>query len=121
MQIRFTDVTAESGELGSGYGMGVAIGDIDNDGYPDLYVMNLGNNQLLRNNGDGSFSDVTKLAGVDDPRWSTSAVFLDYDKDGRRESFTGLAANRYHRIEYGRGRPARVRRDAVRHRRRRAR
>lgn len=87
MQIRFTDVTAESGELGSGYGMGVAVGDIDNDGYPDLYVMNLGNNQLLRNNGDGSFSDVTKLAGVDDPRWSTSAVFLDYDKDGWQDLY----------------------------------
>ena len=82
MQIRFTDVTAESGELGSGYGMGVATGDIDNDGDTDLYVMNLANNQLLRNNGDGTFSDVTRLAGVDDPRWSTSAVFLDYDKDG---------------------------------------
>lgn len=87
IQIRFTDVTAESGELGSGYGMGVATGDIDNDGDTDLYVMNLANNQLLRNNGDGTFSDVTRLAGVDDPRWSTSAVFLDYDKDGWQDLY----------------------------------
>ncbi|MCZ6762886.1 MAG: VCBS repeat-containing protein, partial [Gammaproteobacteria bacterium] len=70
--VRFTDVTEESGELGTGYGMGVATGDINNDGYTDLYVMNLENNQLLLNNGDGTFSDVTVAAGVDDPRWSTS-------------------------------------------------
>lgn len=85
--IRFTDVTTESGELGTGYGMGVATGDINNDGFTDLYVMNLDNNQLLLNNGDGSFSDVTALAGVDDPRWSTSAVFLDYDKDGWQDLY----------------------------------
>ncbi|MCH9026218.1 MAG: CRTAC1 family protein [Proteobacteria bacterium] len=85
--IRFTDVTEESGELGTGYGMGVATGDINNDGFPDLYVMNLDNNQLLLNNGDGSFSDVTASAGVDDPRWSTSAVFLDYDKDGWQDLY----------------------------------
>ncbi len=85
--IRFTDVTAESGTLGTGYGMGVATGDINNDGYTDLYVMNLENNQLLLNNGDGTFSDFTESAGVDDPRWSTSAVFLDYDKDGWQDLY----------------------------------
>ena len=85
--IRFTDVTEESGELGTGYGMGVATGDINNDGFTDLYVMNLDNNQLLLNNGDGSFSDITASAGVDDPRWSTSAVFLDYDKDGWQDLY----------------------------------
>ncbi|MCH8896466.1 MAG: VCBS repeat-containing protein, partial [Proteobacteria bacterium] len=85
--VRFTDVTEESGELGTGYGMGVATGDINNDGYTDLYVMNLENNQLLLNNGDGTFSDVTVAAGVDDPRWSTSAVFLDYDKDGWQDLY----------------------------------
>lgn len=80
--VRFTDVTSRSGIKGFGYGMGVATGDIDNDGWVDLYVTNLGSNQLLRNNRDGTFVDITKSSGADDPRWSTSAAFLDYDRDG---------------------------------------
>ena len=71
----------------TGYGMGAATGDIDNDGWVDLYVTALGANQLLRNNGDGTFTDVTARSGTDDPRWSTSATFFDYDRDGWLDLF----------------------------------
>jgi hypothetical protein len=81
-KLRFTDVTEQAGVGHIGYGMGAAVGDIDNDGDVDLYVTNFGSNILYRNNGNGSFTDVTREAGVDDPRWSTSAAFLDYDRDG---------------------------------------
>jgi hypothetical protein len=81
-KLRFTDVTEKSGIVANGYGMGVAIGDINNDGRPDLYVTNLGSNQMFINNGDGTFADVTKKTGSDDTRWSASAAFFDYDRDG---------------------------------------
>lgn len=87
--LRFTDVTEEAGIDAPGYGMGVAVGDIDNDGWADLYVTNYLNNQMWRNNGDGTFSDVTAEAGTDDPRWSVSASFLDYDKDGLLDLYVG--------------------------------
>src|ERR1041384_3189503 len=80
--LRFTDVTEASGILANGYGMGVAVGDINNDGRPDLYLTNLGHNQMYLNQGDGKFVDVTKQSGTDDERWSTSACFFDYDRDG---------------------------------------
>ncbi len=67
--------------------MGVATGDYDNDGDTDLYVTALGPNTLYRNNGNGTFSDVTAAAGVDDPRWSTAATFVDYDRDGDLDLF----------------------------------
>jgi hypothetical protein len=86
-RLRFTDVTAASGIDGTGYGMGVATGDYDNDGDVDLYITNLGSNQLYRNRGDGTFEDVTSKAGVDDPRWSTCAAFVDYDRDGDLDLF----------------------------------
>ena len=79
---RFTDVTERSGAGIVGTGMGVAAGDVDNDGWIDLYITALGSNHLLRNNGDGTFSDVTAKTRTDDPRWSTSATFFDYDNDG---------------------------------------
>ena len=79
----FTDVTAVAGVGNAGnYGQGVACGDYDNDGYPDLYVTNFGTNVLYHNNGDGTFSDVTQKAGVADTLWSSSATFLDYNRDG---------------------------------------
>lgn len=74
--LKFVDVTEESGILSTGYGMGVASGDVNNDGYPDLYITNLGSNQLFLNKGDGHFEDVTGKSGADDPKWSTSASFL---------------------------------------------
>ncbi len=80
--LRFTDVTEKSGIVAGGYGMGVAVGDINNDGWPDLYITNLGSNQMYLNKGDGTFVDVTKKSGTDDPRWSTGAAFFDYDRDG---------------------------------------
>jgi len=80
--LSFTDVTQKSGIVATGYGMGAAVGDINNDGLPDLYLSNLGSNQMYLNKGDGKFVDVTKESGTDDPRWSTSASFFDYDRDG---------------------------------------
>ena len=80
--LHFTDVTEKSGIVAAGYGMGAAVGDINNDGWPDLYLTNLGSNQMYLNKGDGTFVDVTKKSGTDDSRWSTSAAFLDYDRDG---------------------------------------
>lgn len=86
-ELRFIDVTEKAGLQDAGYGMGVAIGDYDNNGFPDFYLTNLGSNVLYRNNGDGTFTDVTEDAGVDDQRWSTSAAFFDYDKDGDLDLF----------------------------------
>src|SRR5262245_40386281 len=86
-QLRFLDVTHQAGLDYEGYGMGVAVGDYDNDGDLDLYVTHFGPNVLYRNNGNGTFTDVTREAGVDDPRWSASAAFLDYDRDGDLDLF----------------------------------
>jgi hypothetical protein len=83
----FTDVTVKAGLQGEGYGMGVAVGDFDNDGFPDLYVTAVGHNILYHNNGDGTFTDVTKVAGVGGSGWSTGAMFVDYDRDGLLDLF----------------------------------
>jgi enediyne biosynthesis protein E4 len=85
----YTDVTAAAGLSRSGnqYGMGVATGDYDSDGFTDLYVTNFGANALYRNNGDGTFRDVTAEAGVAAGGWSASAGFFDYDNDGRLDLF----------------------------------
>ena len=78
----YTDVTAKAGVGGRGWGMGCAVGDYDNDGWPDLYVTCVNGNILYHNNHDGTFSDVTEHARLKDGRWSTSAAFVDYDRDG---------------------------------------
>jgi len=86
----FTDVTQQAGLANAGdgnYGMGVAVGDYDNDGYPDLFVTNYGKNILYHNNGDGTFTDVTAKAGVAGGGWSVSAGFFDYDNDGKLDLF----------------------------------
>jgi hypothetical protein len=81
LALSFVDVTEKSGIEASGYGMGVAAGDHDGDGWVDLYVTNYGPNQLLRNRGDGTFEDVTERSGTGDPLWGTSASFVDLDGD----------------------------------------
>jgi len=78
----FEDVTEKAGLQGAGYGMGVAVGDYNNDGFEDLYVTAYGGNKLYRNNGDGTFTDVTEKAGVGGSGWSTSAAWVDLDQDG---------------------------------------
>jgi enediyne biosynthesis protein E4 len=83
----FTDVTVKAGLQGDGYGMGAAVADYDNDGWPDLYVTGVGSNILYHNNGDGTFTDVTEKAGVAGAGWSAGALFLDYDRDGRLDLF----------------------------------
>jgi hypothetical protein len=88
LEPRFVDVTATSGiAAATGYGMGVATGDYDNDGWTDIYVTNVGPNQLWRNQGDGTFRDATAEAGVGDPLWGTSAVFADLDGDGWQDLY----------------------------------
>jgi hypothetical protein len=78
----FEDVTARAGLQGVGYGMGVAVGDYDNDGFEDLYVTAYGGNRLYHNNGNGTFTDVTLTAGVAGSGWSTAAAWVDLDGDG---------------------------------------
>jgi len=85
-----TDVTEAAGLSNAGagnYGMGVAVGDYDNDGYPDLFVTSYGKNILYHNNGDGTFTDVTAKAGVAGGGWSASAGFFDSDNDGHLDLF----------------------------------
>ena len=83
----FTDVTEKAGVGGNAYGMGVAAGDYDGDGFPDLYVTQYARSILYHNNGDGTFTDVTAKAGVEAPGWGTSAVWFDYDNDGKLDLF----------------------------------
>ncbi|MEE2790881.1 MAG: CRTAC1 family protein [Acidobacteriota bacterium] len=86
----FTDVASGSGLQASGYGTGIATGDIDNDGWVDLYLTGFGRNQMFRNNGDGTFNDVSVRSGTgDSASWGVSASFLDYDRDGWLDLFVG--------------------------------
>ncbi|HVG35128.1 MAG TPA: CRTAC1 family protein [Pyrinomonadaceae bacterium] len=83
----FTDVTDVAGVAGGEFGMGVAAGDYDADGWQDIYVSNYGRNYLYHNNGNGTFTDVAEKAGVSAMGWSTCAVWFDYDNDGRLDLF----------------------------------
>ncbi len=102
----FTDVTDKAGLGDVGWGMGVATGDYDNDGFEDIYVTCLGSNHLFKNNGNGTFTDVTQKAGVDDQRWSTGAAFVDYDNDGKLDLFVAnyVDFDVNHLPEFGKGR-----------------
>jgi hypothetical protein len=83
----FADVTEKAGLAGNAYGMGVAVGDYDGDGLPDIYLTQYPHSILFHNNGDGTFTDVTAKAGVAAPGWATSAVWFDYDNDGLLDLF----------------------------------
>jgi len=89
----FTDVTEKAGLSGAGYGSGVAVGDYDNDGWPDLFLANVTGNQLFHNNGDGTFTDVTAKAGMEGAKldgkkmWAVGAGWLDYNNDGLLDLF----------------------------------
>jgi hypothetical protein len=93
----YTDVTSRAGVTGRGWAMGCAVGDYDNDGWPDIYVLCLSGNILYRNNHDGSFADMTEKAGLRDGKWSTSAAFVDYDRDG----YLDLYVSHYSRFNPG--------------------
>src|SRR6266404_474502 len=110
----FTDVTATAGVGNERWGFGVAVGDYDNDGWPDMYVTNYGKNRLYHNNHDDTFTDVAETAGVAVGGWSTGATFGDFDGDGRLDLYVagyvkfdvdntpvpGTAATRYDNCEY---------------------
>ena len=90
----FTDVTEKAGLAGTGFDIGAAVGDYDNDGFPDLFVVGVHSNTLYHNNGDGTFTDVTKKAGLDKsndpefgPLWSEAAVWVDVNNDGLLDLF----------------------------------
>jgi hypothetical protein len=91
--LTFTDVTDKAGVGGKGFGIGAAVGDYDNDGWPDLYVVNVDGNLLFHNNGDGTFTDVTATAGVSGgvfygkKMWSSAAAWVDYNNDGLLDLF----------------------------------
>jgi enediyne biosynthesis protein E4 len=84
---RFTDVSDSAGISNSMRGMGLAVGDYNNDGWPDMYVTGFGASVLYRNNGNGTFSNVTGNSGVNNGLWGTSAAFFDYDKDGHLDLY----------------------------------
>ncbi len=107
----FTDVTERADVPGNAYGMGVAVGDYDGDGWPDLYVTQYPHSILYHNNGDGTFSDVTAKAGLSAPGWGTSAVWFDYDNDGRLDLFV------CHFVEFSKelNKPCGVHEDGRRH------
>jgi hypothetical protein len=106
----FTDVTEKAGVRGSGYGMGAAVGDFDNDGFEDLLVTNFGSVILYRNNGNGTFTDITQKSGLRTEGWMSSAGFFDYDNDGKLDLFIcryvdwNFSKNKYcgSRVEGGR-------------------
>jgi hypothetical protein len=96
----FTDVTRESKLVNEGWGVGVTVGDYNNDGFRDVFITNFGTNVLFRNNGDGTFTDVTREAGLQGGNWSTGCAWGDYDRDGRLD----LYVSRY--VDFDRSRIA---------------
>ncbi|HXH26038.1 MAG TPA: CRTAC1 family protein [Vicinamibacterales bacterium] len=101
---RFADVTAASGlDRRRGWAMGVCVADVNNDGFPDAYLTALGPNVLWKNNGNGTFTDVTSRAGVDDARWGTSCAFGDYDLDGDVDLYVANYVQFDHRLIPPRG------------------
>jgi hypothetical protein len=92
--LHFTDVTEQSGINANQYGLGVAAADVDNDGWVDLLLTNFGTNELFHNNGDGTFTDVSKSSGIQSaPGVAVSAAFLDYDRDGWLDLYVGYNVN----------------------------
>lgn len=91
----FDDITQSSGLVSAGYGMGTAVGDIDNDGDLDLYLTNYGADQLFRNNGDCTWTDITESAAISNPRWATAASFFDFDSDGFLDLFVANYVDYY--------------------------
>ena len=91
--LKFTDVTDASGIMATGFGIGVAAGDYDNDGFVDLHVAGFGRNYMYRNNGDGTFTDVTEKTGTGDTRCNTAAAFVDYDHDGYLDLYVCAYSN----------------------------
>jgi hypothetical protein len=83
----FTDVTKESRLINEGWGVGITVGDYDNDGFRDVFITNLGSNALFHNNGDGTFTNLTKEAGLEGGNWSTGCAWGDYDRDGRLDLY----------------------------------
>ena len=97
----FADVTKESRSGDTGYALGCAVADYDNDGDEDIYITNYGPNVLLRNNGDGTFTDVTKEAGLGDPSFGAGCSFLDYNRDG----YADIYSNNYLEFDYAKFKP----------------
>src|SRR5207249_710571 len=97
--ISFADVTSKAGLKGSGYGMGVATGDYDNNGFTDLLITTFGGAILYKNNGDGTFTDVTAQSHIKTSGWTTGAGFFDYNKDGCLD----LVVSRYMEWDFGKG------------------
>ncbi|MEP6601456.1 MAG: VCBS repeat-containing protein, partial [Nitrospirota bacterium] len=89
----FTDVTAQAGVAGRGYSMGVAAGDYDNDGHPDIFIAGVNQNILYHNRGDGTFEDVTKASGIQSGQWAVAAGWFDYDNDGKLDLLVAHYSN----------------------------